>query len=253
MRAGTTARLAVASACLVGLGACSSGVADPPRPTVAGPTSPAASATTPGRADAAAAALLEEARATVEAAPAVRFRTVDLTGAGAPATATTDGGSGNFEARVPWHGHRIEMRRVGDLTWTRAPVGFWTGLGYTRASALRAAGKWVVARSAQITQVERLFDPGALLGWLRTVGPGEVRELPRRRGADRALEVRAGGTRVEVGLPPLGEPGRLRLTSITVFRGDHPVSRAHLTLLSTPVALVAPDADDVLQQEALHP
>ncbi|MEV5003248.1 hypothetical protein [Nocardioides sp. LML1-1-1.1] len=249
----TTAGGALVAACLVGLTACSTDTSEPPRPAASRPAAaasmPAATPSpTPSTGDDAA-ALLDAARSAVESAPAIRFRTEDLTGAGAPSSATSDGRSGNFEAHVPWHGRTIVMRRIGDLTWTRAPAGFWTGLGYTAASAARAEGKWVVARSAQIRQVEQLFDPGALLEWLRKAGAGEVQEVDR--GGRRVLRVRVGATLVEAGV--VAPHGRARLTSITVFHGDRPVSRSHLTVLDAPVALVAPDADDVLQKEALRP
>lgn len=80
--------------------------------------------------------------------------------------------TGEFRGRVSLgNGETLEMIRQSDTAWTRAPVSYWTRLGYTRESARAAREKWVVASVTEIKPLVDSIDPGAVIAGLLALDP----------------------------------------------------------------------------------
>ncbi len=150
---------------------------------------------------------------------------------------TVDLGSGNGVLR---------MIRQSDLTWTKAPPDFWTGLGYTAESARRAHGKWVVARAAKIRPLVQSLDPGVAVRALLELTPQDVISVATVSTGElrghRVLRFRQGDREQRVYLTNGSRPRLLRIS------GASAAGSADLDFVAFPsrVTVSLPPASDVL-------
>ncbi|MCX6398215.1 MAG: hypothetical protein NTV23_17140 [Propionibacteriales bacterium] len=126
--------------------------------------------------------------------------------------------TGDFEASVGLgHGTFLEMIRQSDLTWIRAPASYWVRLGYTRASAAAARGKWIVAPAESARYLLDAMDPGALIRSLLALDPRDAVSVAAvRRGAlrgSRVLEFRLADATQRIYLTAGRRPRLLRMSS----------------------------------------
>jgi len=130
-----------------------------------------------------------------------------------------DLGTGSFRTSIALENGsgELQMIRLLDRTWTKAPPGFWTGVGYTRKDALAVRGKWVGERADNIKALVASLDPAATIRSLLALRQDDVVRLEpvrsgRYRGA-RVLEFGTGGQRQRVVFSRGAKPRLLRISS----------------------------------------
>jgi len=145
------------------------------------------------------------------------------------------------------NGQVLEMLRKADLTWTKAPASYWVRLGYTRASARAAQGKWVVANATAVEQLVGALDPGALITSLLGLKNDQVdRVEPVLHGdlsGNRVLVFHQAGGDQLVYVTPGPRPRLLRLTSTA----NGVTTTVDVTARRTPFRVRLPEADQVFQ------
>lgn len=133
--------------------------------------------------------------------------------------AASDLRTGEFRAIVRLAGGvgTLRMIRQSDLTWTKAPPSFWTGLGYTDESARRARGKWVVARAEKIWPLVQSLDPGVAVRALLELSEDDVISIGKVRAGElrgqQVLRFDQGGGEQRVYLTTGPHPRLLRISS----------------------------------------
>lgn len=131
---------------------------------------------------------------------------------------TSDLRTGDFSATISLgKGLSMKMLRHADLTWSMAPPVYWSGVGYTKASARAAKGKWVVGPVAPLARMIAAMDPAVLVRGLLNFTPANlVGVAPVTRGAlrgNRVLTFSSAGMTQRVYFTPGDEPRLVRLTS----------------------------------------
>lgn len=140
----------------------------------------------------------------------------------------------------------LRMIRQSDLTWTKAPPDFWTGLGYTEESARRARDTWVVARAEKIRPLVQSLDPGVAVRALLELTPQDVISVATVTTGDlrgnRVLRFRQGGREQRVYLTKGPRPRLLRIS------GSSNTGTTDLDFLAFPprVQVSLPSVSDVL-------
>lgn len=161
------------------------------------------------------------------------------------ALARLDTGDFRVRSELGPDAERIEMIKIADMAWIKAPPAFWTRLGYTAASAARARGRYVVAPVESARAVVSPFDPTTMISQIRALGAADAVSL-RKAGSGEAearveLRVRfgSGAAALELG----GSDGR-QLIGMRVGSGK---SRTVLEFSEPARAQISvPDADDVV-------
>lgn len=126
--------------------------------------------------------------------------------------------TGDFSASITMDkGLSVTMRRHMDLTWTMAPPVYWTGIGYTKASARAARGKWVVGPAASVAPMIDAMDPGALIRTVLGLTGSNLRSVALvTKGAlrgNRVLIFSGAGTSQRIYFTASDRPQLTRLTS----------------------------------------
>lgn len=131
---------------------------------------------------------------------------------------TSDLRTGDFSASITLgNGLIMKMLRHADLTWTMAPPVYWNGIGYTRASARAARGRWVVGPVASVAPMIEAMDPGAVVRSVLTLTAANlVGVAPVTRGrfrGDRVLTFTGPGTTQRIYFTASEKPRLVRVTS----------------------------------------
>lgn len=130
-----------------------------------------------------------------------------------------DLGTGSFRTTVVLQdgSGELQMIRVLDRTWTKAPPEFWTGAGYADTDALAVRGKWVGERADNIKPLVASLDPAAAIRSLLALTEQDVvRSRTVRSGryeGARVLEFGTAGQRQQVVFSRGAKPQLLRISS----------------------------------------
>lgn len=231
---------------------CSADDRPTPGQTSAAPTRPAG----PLAGDADAQAVIDRFEQVRDAFADLRAVTVVSTLAGEDGTVahgSADLVTGDYMATSPYGpGQEIEVRRVGDLTWVRAPRDYWIASGYTEESSTAAVGKWVLAQRGASAPIDRQYNPGAVFTWLRRADLADIVAAgPPASGEPDALsvtfELAAGELRAD--FTATGPP---RLTAVAVTAGGS-TNLTEVVDYPSVVVVPIPAGDDVLAADAATP
>lgn len=232
------AALAVVLALVAGCGG--NGTTDRP-----GPTRPSGASTPLSRAGEA----LRSLQASVS-----RLRAVQIHGGTGPGGAkgrrsgASDLRTGDFRVTVELeHGQSLRMLRKDDLTWVSAPASFWVSLGYTKASADRSVGRWVVVPVQGAAPLIAAMDPGVAVRSLLDLDPATARTVAPVRGArdgERVIVLGRGRDTQRIYVTgPSSSPRLVRITSVL----EGVATTIDFVGFPSRISVALPAANEVLQ------
>jgi len=182
------------------------------------------------------------------------LRGVEIRGGTGPGAAkgrrsgASDLRTGDFHVTVELeHGRSLRMLRKDDLTWVSAPASFWVSLGYTKASADRAVGRWVVVPAQGAAALIAAMDPGVAVRSLLDLDPATARTVgPVRGGRQGEQVIVLGHGRDTQRIYFTGTRSSARLVRITsVLEGV--ATTVDFVRFPARISVTLPAADDVLQ------
>jgi hypothetical protein len=111
--------------------------------------------------------------------------------------------NGAMSGKVTLPNETVQVVQIGSNEYSNAPASFWTALGFTAASARKAAGRWVVVRPSTGVVVRHSIFQSIATGMTTSLGP--VTNAGRRKINGReVLGVRSSKQDFVVWLPTSG-------------------------------------------------